>query len=462
MRNTLDVIAENCTGPLKRLAAHAFIIFAAVCVMTSAPRAEQAAPSAYLLGPLDLIRIKAFEWQPARDDVYEWKALNDQFTIGPDGTVSLPFVGDVMAAGCDTAELSRRVADKMKANLGFQKAPSVSVEVVKFRPFYIIGDVRAPGEFPYRPGMTVLQSVSIAGGFYRDNGDQRHYGREMIQSMGEIRVIDVQFLQLRARKARLESELHDQKQITFPDALQKRADEPSVAQVMYQEKLLFDTRSRSFETENKALESLRSFLKDSIGTLAALLATQERQLKLASMEMASVGSLADKGLATASRSLGLQRDIAQLEGDRLKVLNSQNQVQQELSKTDLQIIALRNTRVKDITVDLNQTQEKLDELVQRRKTNEQLWTESSIDVIRTREEMDVQPTYAIVRMSGGRAQELSAGEDTTVQPGDTVKVILPLLAVPDTTQLGASLDAPNSSDRTLAKASPEGPANLPQ
>ena len=429
----------------------------ALLVLCLAPSICHADPTdkRYLLGPLDLIRVKAFEWQAARDDVFEWKALNDQFYVGPEGTISLPFVGEVKAAGLDTAELGQRIARQMKENMGFGKAPSVSVEVIKFRPFYIAGDVRTPGEYPYRPSLTVLQALSVAGGLYRENGDNRYFAREMIQTKGEISIIDIQLMQLSAQKARLESEMRDDREIKFPDVLTRRKSEPSVAHVLLQEDMLFRTRRRSFDTELKALEELRSFLTDSIETLKALFRTQETQLNLARKEFAGIGSLADKGLATSSRSFGIQRDVAQLEGDKLKVLNSQNQAQEELSKADLAIIALRNTRVKDITVELRQTQIKLDEFAQRSKMNEQLLIEAAVGVTQLRAEgrdAEMQPTYSIVRSSSGHTEELPASEVTSVEPGDTIKVTLPLPPVRDAGEYGAMSETMTSPSSGLAKA----------
>ena len=100
--------------------------------------------------------------------------------------------------------------------MGFGKAPSVSVEVAKFRPFYVAGDVRNPGEYPFRPGLNVLQSLALAEGFCRENENDRRYGREIIQAKGDIRVIDVYLTQLTAQKARLESELRDEAEMKIP------------------------------------------------------------------------------------------------------------------------------------------------------------------------------------------------------------------------------------------------------
>jgi polysaccharide biosynthesis/export protein len=404
------------------------VVLLFVCIMPAVSFADESV-GRYSLGPLDVVRLKAYEWRAARDEVFEWKALNDDFSVSPEGTLSLPFVGVVKADGLNAAELSRRIAEQMKEKMGFVEAPSVSVEVAKFRPIYIVGDVHAPGEFPYRPGLTVLQTLALAGGFYRNNWSGRHFGRESISVSGELHLVKIELVQFLAQRARLEAELREDKEISFPADLVQHKSKVSVAQLLDNEELIFKTRLSAFDTEVKALQELRSFLKASIKSIEALVETQDRQLELARKEFKSISMLAKKGLATASRSLGLQRNLAQLEGDRLKVLNSQREAQQELSKTELAIIGLRNKRVKDITAELSQTQGKIDALAQRYEMNEQLLMESAVGYSRARarrRNSKLQPTYAIVRATAAGPEELLAYEDTTVRPGDTVKVSRPV------------------------------------
>lgn len=81
--------------------------------------------------------------------------------------MSLPLVGEIQAAGVTPADLGRIIGDQLKERLGMIDAPDTAVEVVQYRPFYIIGQVDKPGEYPYRPGLTVLQALSVAGGMQR-------------------------------------------------------------------------------------------------------------------------------------------------------------------------------------------------------------------------------------------------------------------------------------------------------
>ena len=124
----------------------------------------------------------------------------------------------------------------------------------------------------------------------------------------------------------------------------------------------------------------------------------------------------------------MERNVAQLEGERLKVVNSLSRVQQELSKNELALIALRNKRQNDITVELAQTQSKIDALAQKYDMNERLLIEAELGVARVAfyaRQARPRRSYAIVRSALHGSVDIVATEATPVEPGDTVKVELP-------------------------------------
>ena len=114
--------------------------------------------TAYTLGTGDKLRINIFG-QPE---------LSGQFVVDGTGSISLPLIGQIAASGSSTQDLETKIATEL-AN-GFLLEPRVSVEVTNYRPFYILGEVGRPGEYPFNSGLTVLNAVAAAGGFtYRAN-----------------------------------------------------------------------------------------------------------------------------------------------------------------------------------------------------------------------------------------------------------------------------------------------------
>lgn len=90
--------------------------------------------------------------------------LSSTYMIDQAGYISMPLVGAVPARGRSTQELEGVIAGKLKSGR-FVRDPDVSVEVDRYRPFFIMGEVTSAGQYPYVPGMTVQTAVAIAGGF---------------------------------------------------------------------------------------------------------------------------------------------------------------------------------------------------------------------------------------------------------------------------------------------------------
>ncbi len=118
------------------------------------PTLPPAADAAYRLGAGDQVRIITFG-----EDT-----LTGEFRLSDAGNIAVPLLGSVRAAGLTTGQLASTIESDLKQRNLF-KNPSVSVEVLAYRPFFILGEVNKPGQYPYQPGMTVLTAVAVAGGF---------------------------------------------------------------------------------------------------------------------------------------------------------------------------------------------------------------------------------------------------------------------------------------------------------
>ena len=113
-----------------------------------------AQPASYRLGVDDQVRIIT----------YGEDQLSDDFRVNASGDLAMPLLGNVHAAGLTTDQLSATIASELVSRKLLQK-PSVSAEIVAFRPIYVLGEVARPGQYPYQVGMTMLTVVAVAGGF---------------------------------------------------------------------------------------------------------------------------------------------------------------------------------------------------------------------------------------------------------------------------------------------------------
>ena len=95
--------------------------------------------------------------------VYGQEGLTNTYAIDAGGAITMPLIGAVPARGRTPAGLAGDISAKLRT--GFIRDPSVAVEIESYRPFFILGEVAAPGQYPYVPNMRVESAVAIAGGF---------------------------------------------------------------------------------------------------------------------------------------------------------------------------------------------------------------------------------------------------------------------------------------------------------
>ena len=146
----------------------AFILIAAALMLASCAArgviAERPAPTegdSYLLDTGDKLRITVF----GQDD------LSGEYTVDGTGAISMPLLPPISARGLTADEFEAALEIELGENL--LRNPNVSIQVMEFRPFFILGEVRNAGQYPYVSGMTVQSAAAIAGGFtYRANADR--------------------------------------------------------------------------------------------------------------------------------------------------------------------------------------------------------------------------------------------------------------------------------------------------
>jgi polysaccharide export outer membrane protein len=139
------------------------------------PALPPSPPGPYRLGSGDEVDIR----------IFNQAQLSGKYSVDDSGFIDMPLLGLVQGGGLSADALARRITAALQAR-SLILNPSVAVEISRYRPFYILGEVNMPGQYPFRPGMTVLTAVSIAGGFtYRAEEDYagitRDIGRDGVQ-----------------------------------------------------------------------------------------------------------------------------------------------------------------------------------------------------------------------------------------------------------------------------------------
>ena len=125
----------------------------------ASPPVETGLDTGYRLGPGDRLRITVFRHPD----------LSGEFALDGEGVLALPLIGDIAAGGATPRQLEDEIETRFRRD-EYLVTPAINIEVLTYRPFYILGEVARPGQYEYTNGMTVINAVALAGGYtYRAN-----------------------------------------------------------------------------------------------------------------------------------------------------------------------------------------------------------------------------------------------------------------------------------------------------
>jgi polysaccharide export outer membrane protein len=158
-RTPAAVAPAGVRPPSRRRALRYLAAASAVLVASCTPGSDlhslpDTRPGSYKLGVGDEIRIITVGGEQ----------LTGDFRVNDSGDIAVPLLGAVHASGLTTSQLEQRIEQELK-NRNLFKGPSVSIEVLAYRPIFILGEVSKPGQYPFQPGMTLLTAVAVGGGF---------------------------------------------------------------------------------------------------------------------------------------------------------------------------------------------------------------------------------------------------------------------------------------------------------
>ncbi|PRD42622.1 sugar ABC transporter substrate-binding protein [Phyllobacterium phragmitis] len=380
----------------------------------------------YKLGPMDKLSIRVVEWQTAEGTFREWPTITGDYTVGPSGSLSLPFAGELQAGGKTTSEIASEIAKNLQQKFGLRDLPEASVEVAEFRPIFVSGDVQTPGKYPYDPGLTVLKAVSLAGGMRRAETGQR-FERDFLNARGNYDVLVAERNRLLAKRARLEAELANAQTIKIPKEL---TDVPDAQKLIDDEAAIMLSRKESLTLQLHALDELKTLYQNEIVSLEKKMVVQNRQKDLMSKELASIGGLADRGLVVNSRVITLETSVADMQSKLLDLDTLSLRAKQEINKAARNATDLENDRKADLANQTQATQAAIDENALKLGMYKNLMTEALVNapdagaLAASGSEGPVLE-YSIVRGGGDDGtKEISADENTPLLPGDLVKVVI--------------------------------------
>jgi polysaccharide export outer membrane protein len=392
----------------------------------------QAAP--YQLVPMTKLKLTIVQFMPASGDYKRWDALSGDLEVAEDGTVLVPALGAIPVGTSTPDELAATIADRLQAKLGLVGKPDATVQVVDYPPIYLIGSITTPGQYAFRPGMTVLQAVALGGGDFRADG--RADPADTIRLQSDLQGIDTDTLRTTARVARLEAELSDADTIAFPAEL--NSSDPDVAQIIKQEQVIFAARHNELTRQLSALDDLTALYHAELDALDEKAKSIDDQAKIAQQQLDGVKDLVGKGIATVSRQTDLERSVAGLRSDRLDNIIATMNARQGLNQALRDRAKLEDDRRSEVSMQLQTEQAALAKLRLNEATTSRLLRQSmAFDADVTRQQAPRDHAYTILRTTDGHSTEIAATESTALLPGDLLKVTTVLSAPPSSASAAA-------------------------
>jgi polysaccharide biosynthesis/export protein ExoF len=372
----------------------------------------------YLLAPSDAVRIK----------VRDWPDLAGDYTVGPDGRIAMPVIGDLKAQGLSAAALGQAVGEAIRRNSGRIEVTVAAVEIIRFRPFFVMGDVQRPGEHVFRPGLTVLQAVSMAGGYYRPaSSNLIRSDREIAMATGDIESNALRLMRSLVRAARLEASLAGKAEIEFPPESQDRKGEASVPAAMDSERAILALERKRIADEMQSLENIRNLYNREIASLKGQGEALKREQDAIQKQLSELRGLAGRGLALTPNIITLERTIAQNQNEQLGVSTASVRAQQNIELAEQKLRDQSAERRRQQAIELQEARNEAADARQRMTTAQEVLDEALVTE-RTEgrnpgTEIMQRRMVMLVRSEAGKPREFPADDATLLLPDDVLKIM---------------------------------------
>lgn len=413
--------------------------FSLSCLLAACLSVQPAfAQSTYKLQPGDAVEI----WMAQYTD------LTRQVTLAPDGWISLPLAGAMQAEGMTIERLQEALVERLQPFFNDQVGLNVSlVPSERNQPsIFVAGDVDTPGLYPFRAGMTVLHALSVAGGVYRPAVTPADQDRSM--EIGSLLENGGQRLdELNIMIARLNAQIAGEAEFTIPADV----DATKVASFFSREQALLTMQTNNLNTQHNALGRMTAINEDSIAAISDQIRSVEQRVVLAKERMAATATLVERGVVQAGSVREIEVDIVEMEGAlsqlRTTLAMQRAAILTEQSRVDTLTQDFQLGLATQLSAAEREREELLDDIANYRMT---------MELYEPNTEGPTTVHYQIVRPSDGASLSVDATEQTTILPGDLVRVTRSTLAPPSAMPLPqpSPVQEPVSASTPMAASEP--------
>lgn len=388
-----------------------------LCVMTlmlvswtPCQASDEGPNSEYRLAPGDKLNIIVFD-QPQ---------LSGDFTVNGNGQILLPLAGGIKVDSLSLTEAQQRIQEQFAD--GILVHPVVSIRVTEYRPIFVTGYVRKPGNYPFIFGVSVKAAIAIAGGAGEPGEETTGRTSEAIMAKERVRQLETNRLALMARKARLEAQRDEATDFVIPqlvglDAFD--ANDVGFSSLYVAENDTFLRLVAAYQSQLKVLQQQRPRVEDEIHAVTDQIAKERDRLNIVSQRIDEYQDLVDRGLVRKPEltEQRIQRSLVQAEVSRLQ--GEIARLQQNAGELEVKQEEVKANYKRQVLNELQETSQRLLDI------NVTLGTARQIRNLKVQAAFgDDEPNYTIIvtRTEQSGSVTFNATADTKIEPGDVIEV----------------------------------------
>src|SRR5690606_35655454 len=274
--------------------------------------------------------------------VYGQPSVTGLYPVDVDGNIGYPIVGNIPVNGLTINEVGEKIAGSLSQHI---PGLTVTATINQYAPVFVVGDVKAPGKYQFRPGMVALELMALGGGAGKAETPVLTAGMQLITVQQEYVDLQMQITAMTIRRARFEAELNGTEfNYVLPEQPAASKETAALTQQMLDgEKTVFNVRRNNLAAERQALEAQAASYGDEIRTLQQSIKLHDTEIQLLQENVDSSKSLVDRGLAAKSNLRDMERDLsatrrAALELESFLARARQNQLAMEQRIANLEEI----------------------------------------------------------------------------------------------------------------------------
>lgn len=392
----------NCFNMLVKCACCGVLVSA----LATLPGIAAAQAQDYKLAPGDQLLIALLEREQ----------INGVYRIEGDGTVSVPGIGVLTAAGLDLRSFEAALLQSAAETI---VDPSVSVQIAQYRPIFVLGDVDKPGVYAYMPNLNAMQAVAVAGGFGR-RIDTDALSRSVAINQARKSLSDAQADQADARinLARLRAEKAMTDRIEFDAA---DASSPHLAEARASAQALFEARQQGFSIQLARLQATLEARQREIAAFDSQLQLQEEVMISSRAQLEEARKNRERGLVPDSRIEAIERDEQNTRAQQLQIVTMKRQAETSLAQVEREIASLVSNRDIDIDQTIQAYQTALKRATARIREDRALLAEAGATQSTPSGE---EPAFRLELRRGAALIGDDIDLGTSIAPGDTLFVVL--------------------------------------